>query len=410
MWPRDESRAWIGLWGLFLCFGLIGCASVGTAPKPAWAQRRDPWIEADRLCAVGIARASENRSLYLRRRNAIGVAQDKLLSIAQDVGIPAAGSRIRVSTTWKAPYSGDFYVLCGLDAAEFIVAIRNRLNQEQQPLQPPPMRPEPQAVGFRWTASVRNKVWALVIGVSEYENDTVPDLPLGGSDAESFRTWLTSSTGLDLQREHVRTLTDAEATYTNIRTALRDLARRGIVSDDLLLVYFSGHGAPEVASDGSCLDAKYLLPYEADPSNLYGTAIPMDALGKLLDDTGARTQVVFLDACYAGAVGQPIMARTAVKDLSIRPKSLAEISGAHAKTHCLILTAVTGNQVAVQPKELGQSLFTHYLLNSLDQGRITPDWFLDLKNEVRRAARKYDAVQDPEWIGPAEVDITLRGE
>jgi len=274
----------------------------------------------------------------------------------------------------------------------------------------PERMPDRQAtVGFRWSRSGNNQIWALLIGISDYENENIPNLSCAADDAKAVYSWLVSREALGLPADNIRLLTDKEATLTNIKSALRDLRRQGIVEEDMLFVYFSGHGAPEVAADGSSLDAKYLLPYEADPDNLYGTAIRMDSFGTMLDDSDAKTQVVALDACYAGAVGRRTLARADVKDLAIRPKSMSELA---AQRHRIILSAVTGRQVAVAPRELNHSLFTYYFLQALrsEQVGTLRECYEYLHDRVRRAAKKYDATQDPQWIGQPEADVILKPE
>ena len=47
--------------------------------------------------------------------------------------------------------------------------------------------------------------------------------------------------------------------------------------DDMVIIYFAGHGATErdyMSPDGDGLE-KYLLPYDADPNDLYASALPM---------------------------------------------------------------------------------------------------------------------------------------
>jgi len=49
--------------------------------------------------------------------------------------------------------------------------------------------------------------------------------------------------------------------------------------------------------------AKYLIPSDADPDDLYSTAVPMDEMQTIFGRVEAERMVVFLDACYSGAAG-----------------------------------------------------------------------------------------------------------
>ena len=47
--------------------------------------------------------------------------------------------------------------------------------------------------------------------------------------------------------------------------------------EDMVIIYFAGHGATEkdmISPDGDGLE-KYLLPFDADPKDLYASALPM---------------------------------------------------------------------------------------------------------------------------------------
>ena len=70
-------------------------------------------------------------------------------------------------------------------------------------------------------------------------------------------------------------------------------------------IFFAGHGAPEVDPRGVERDglAKYLIPSDADPDDLYSTALPMDELQTIFERIEAERVVAFLDACYSGAAG-----------------------------------------------------------------------------------------------------------
>ena len=75
--------------------------------------------------------------------------------------------------------------------------------------------------------------------------------------------------------------------------------------EDTVFIFYAGHGAPEADPDSRDGDgiAKYLLPYEADPQNFYGTAIPMDEVARLFRRIAAERLVFISDACFSGASG-----------------------------------------------------------------------------------------------------------
>jgi uncharacterized caspase-like protein len=59
----------------------------------------------------------------------------------------------------------------------------------------------------------------------------------------------------------------------------------GAISDIIMvIIYFAGHGATErdkMSPDGDGLE-KYILPYDAQPKDLYASALPMREISHIL--------------------------------------------------------------------------------------------------------------------------------
>ena len=148
--------------------------------------------------------------------------------------------------------------------------------------------------------------WAVVIGVGRYENRAIPSLRYTVADAEAIYQTLIGPAGF--KKDHVLLLTDTserKPTLRNIKWALGTFLGRSAQKDDTVLIFFAGHGAPEVDTRGLERDglAKYLIPGDADPDDLYSTALPMDELQTIFQRIESERVVAFLDACYSGAAG-----------------------------------------------------------------------------------------------------------
>ena len=148
--------------------------------------------------------------------------------------------------------------------------------------------------------------WAVVIGVGEYENTEVPRLRYAVPDAEAMYQLLIGPAGF--KKEHVLLLTDTtekRPTLQNIKRALGTFLARSARKDDTVVIFFAGHGAPEVDPRGIEADglAKYLIPIDADPEDLFSTALPMDDIHTIFSRIESERVVVFLDTCYSGAAG-----------------------------------------------------------------------------------------------------------
>ncbi|MCG8327237.1 MAG: caspase family protein [Chitinophagales bacterium] len=91
--------------------------------------------------------------------------------------------------------------------------------------------------------SEKTKVFALIVGINKYEG-----APLNGCvpDAKKIKTYLESRADLDIPAENILMLLDEAGTKRNIVNAFRKhLSKAG--PEDVVLFYFSGHGAQEWA-------------------------------------------------------------------------------------------------------------------------------------------------------------------
>ena len=91
--------------------------------------------------------------------------------------------------------------------------------------------------------------WAVVIGISDYAQGgkSFRDLQFAHRDAMRFYDFLVGPRGR-FASEHVLRLINADATATNVRHALFEFLAKAD-QDDLVLIYFSGHGVPQPGTD-----------------------------------------------------------------------------------------------------------------------------------------------------------------
>src|SRR6266404_711925 len=119
------------------------------------------------------------------------------------------------------------------------------------------------------------RTWAVVIGISKYQK--LPggqQLQLADRDAALFAEAI-QKRGVSAQ--NVRLLTGAEATAAAIKSAVGNWLARSVSNSDTVLIFFSGHGLFEREFGES-----YLLGYDSDPRDPYGTALSVSELGQAL--------------------------------------------------------------------------------------------------------------------------------
>lgn len=111
--------------------------------------------------------------------------------------------------------------------------------------------------------------WAVVIGISDYEDQSIPDLRFTVADSMSFAEVLRQYCNVDADK--LILLVDGQATKSSVAKAFSNL-ERNVQPTDMVYVFFSGHGTsvPDTDGDeqpGDNLD-EALVPYDSIPGNV----------------------------------------------------------------------------------------------------------------------------------------------
>jgi hypothetical protein len=119
----------------------------------------------------------------------------------------------------------------------------------------------------------RKNVWAVVIGINRYQKTR--HLKYAVNDARAFYDHLIHNNRIP--EENVTLMLNEEARLTRMRSILGTHLKNKAGKGDMVIIYFAGHGACEkdvMSPDKDGLE-KYILPYNADPKDLYASALPM---------------------------------------------------------------------------------------------------------------------------------------
>lgn len=174
---------------------------------------------------------------------------------------------------------------------------------------------------------------ALVIGISDYQDDGIPDLKYADKDAREFVKYLKSNGGGRLKDEQIRLLTNEQATTAQIYSEL-DWLMEACGPDDQAVIYFSGHGDVETKTKRQ---QGFLLAYDTPPTNYMIGALRLNDLNNYLETIveGNAKIIVITDACHSGnlaggreGVGATAQALSAqflnqVKIMSCQPHELS---------------------------------------------------------------------------------------
>ena len=206
---------------------------------------------------------------------------------------------------------------------------------------------------------------ALIIANTEYSDPGLAQLTAPGKDAKDF--------GRVLDSPEICAFNDVvvlvNETSSKVGEAV-DYFLSNRKPDDLVLLYFSGHGIRDEYG------ALYLAVKNTSRARLRSTAIKSDFIREAMDQSRSRRQVLILDCCNSGAFTQGTKAATGV--------SLGTASAFEAGYGRIILTASDSTQYAWEgDKVIGEtdnSLFTHFLVEGLEgradlngDGQITVD-------------------------------------
>jgi hypothetical protein len=212
----------------------------------------------------------------------------------------------------------------------------------------------------------RRNVWAVVIGINNYQH--IRQLKYAVNDAKLFYDYLVKYT--HIPKANVTLLSNREATLTQIRSTLGTHLKSIANKDDMVIIFFAGHGATEkdvMSPDGDGLE-KYLLPYDANPKDLYATALPMREIAHIFNRVQSQRLVFIADSCYSGASGGRTINITGIR-ANISDAFLDRIATGKGR---VIMTASGANEVSVENDELKHGVFTYYLVEGL-KGKADAD-------------------------------------
>jgi hypothetical protein len=227
---------------------------------------------------------------------------------------------------------------------------------------PPPKQPaEPApAVAASQAPSPVGQRWAVVIGISNYKNATqrLPSLRFAHSDAAAFAEFLKSEAGGGFAADHVRLLTNEQATVTEVRAALFEFLRH-TVKEDLVVIYFSGHGIPDPDKPSNL----YLVAHDSNPARIAATGVPMwDIETALVRTIAAERVLVLVDACHSAGAAEGVRGIGVSGQFKTYFDELAR-----TKPGRLVFTSCEGYEVSREAEKWGggHGVFTWALLDGL---------------------------------------------
>jgi sulfatase modifying factor 1 len=197
--------------------------------------------------------------------------------------------------------------------------------------------------------------FALIVSAGEYLDDQIPDLPQCMQDGKVVYNLLSDPQRGMFPVENIEHLTGPDVTRERVIGALERLASKAN-DDDLVVVYFSGHGATDTYSRA------YWLMQDTKLSSLRGTALPDLDVTELLDRIPTNRLLVLIDACFSAATA------------NLSTKAVIDTSGLYPKFSGrgrVAITASNGQQLSLVINDdrhpgNGHSVFTWHFKEAME--------------------------------------------
>jgi hypothetical protein len=129
---------------------------------------------------------------------------------------------------------------------------------------------------------------AVLIGTARYEDPALEDIPAVAANVADLADVLTDPDLAGFRPDHVHRIVDPDV------RAGREIARRCRQAEDVLVVYFAGHGL--VDGSGGLL----LALTDTEEEVKEHSALPIEQLRSAIAGSPARVRILIVDCCYSG--------------------------------------------------------------------------------------------------------------
>ncbi|MBK6572186.1 MAG: tetratricopeptide repeat protein [Saprospiraceae bacterium] len=199
--------------------------------------------------------------------------------------------------------------------------------------------------------------YAVVVGISDYQDLGIPDLRFADKDAEAFANYLKSKAGGNLDADHLKVLLNEKATVAQFAMAL-DWLMEVVEENDQVILYFSGHGDVEKKT---ITQPGYLLCWDA-PSRVYlaGGALALPMFQDIITTLSAQNKakvVVITDACRSGKLAGSSVGGSQITGANLAKQYANEIK----------ILSCQPNEYSIEGEQWGggRGAFSYHLIDAL---------------------------------------------
>ncbi|ALF54026.1 hypothetical protein ACX27_16145 [Nostoc piscinale CENA21] len=191
----------------------------------------------------------------------------------------------------------------------------------------------------------------LLIGVDEYEPGLNP-LPAAGKDIEALRRVLQDPEMGDFQELKSLKNPDPQIMQYEIEALFSERTK-----EDLILLYFSGHGIKDDA--GNLYFATRATKKNSKGELVRSTAVPAHFIHEVMKRSRAKRQVIILDCCFSGAFDPILYAKN---DNSI------DLQGQLGSEGRVVLASSSSTEYSFEQEGSELSVYTRYLIEGIETG------------------------------------------
>ncbi len=203
--------------------------------------------------------------------------------------------------------------------------------------------------------------YALLIGMSEYESQKINNLSGVAKDIEAMQRVLQNSEigGFD----EVKFLPSPDSNA--MRSEIEQLFMEKCQKDDVVLLYFSGHGYRH--EDGNLFFISCNTQINPQGFPRIGTAVDAKFIHQnYMSRSKSKRQVLILDCCFSGAFAENMSAKD-IANISIQ-NEIGEQLGGEGRA---VLTSSTATQQSFE--DSGGGVYTSYLIEGIEKGAADSD-------------------------------------
>ncbi len=210
-------------------------------------------------------------------------------------------------------------------------------------------------------AAVSGKRLALLVGINTAADESWPPLHYAASDALEFAQVLVDPNGGRFEAETLTT--PATTTRASVLAAIDRLKARNTSPNDVVVVYFSGHGTLDRGLNGGY--ERFLVTEDTRRDAVRATGLSVDELRARFEELPSRRKALILASCHSGS-GKSVLPTSLEKEFEglkgPPPKPLDQVSKA-----VMTLSAAAWGEPAREDERFHHDIYTHFLLEALTQ-------------------------------------------